>query len=198
MTVFVAATLLGLVADLASKHLVFRSLLSDPSVATQLDHLRTDPAVTELPPEAILKHLRLQHQVCPGVQLTLSTNPGVVFGWRQMPRWTVVVATFVAIGLVSWFFATAAAKVWATHVALASILGGALGNLYDRLFSAVTLPGLEPIRYQVRDFIDCSGLHYPWVFNIADALLVVGVAILALQWFIAAWRGRGASAKKGT
>ena len=71
------------------------------------------------------------------------------------------------------------------HVALAFVLAGALGNLYDRLWSQVRLPGDGVIKYEVRDFIDCSGLYYPWVFNVADVLLVVGVAMLLLHSFLA-------------
>ena len=74
----------------------------------------------------------------------------------------------------------AAAKV--LHAAIALIVAGALGNLYDRLFAVVQLKDLEPVRGQVRDFIDCSDLYYPWVFNLADMLLVLGVAVLAIVW----------------
>ena len=76
------------------------------------------------------------------------------------------------------------------HVALALILGGAIGNLYDRLFSSVALPGLAPIRRHVRDFIDCSDLHYDYIFNLADAWLVIGVVMVFLQWLADARRER--------
>jgi signal peptidase II len=100
-----------------------------------------------------------------------------------MYRGLVAAATIATILLVMYFFLTSPAKAWAVHLALAMILGGALGNLYDRLWGSVTVPGYEPIRYQVRDFIDCSSLHYPWVFNVADAWLVLGVAILLFAWW---------------
>jgi lipoprotein signal peptidase len=66
------------------------------------------------------------------------------------------------------------------------ILAGALGNLYDRLFSVVQVPapGAEPILRHVRDFIDLSQIGYKWVFNIADALLVIGVGILMILWVL--------------
>ena len=80
------------------------------------------------------------------------------------------------------------------HVALAMILGGALGNLYDRLFSRVEIPGTTAtITRQVRDFIDLSevrlklfshDLSYPWIFNLADVLLVAGVALLIVCWWV--------------
>ncbi|MDY6911123.1 MAG: signal peptidase II [Chloroflexota bacterium] len=109
----------------------------------------------------------------------------MVFG-LPMPRRIVGITTLLAVVLVFYFFATSDRSARTVHVALALILAGAVGNLYDRLFGSVTLPGVAPIRYQVRDFIDCSGLYYPWVFNVADALLVVGVAMLAVYWWLTA------------
>lgn len=52
----------------------------------------------------------------------------------------------------------------------ALIIGGALGNLHDR------------IRYgYVVDFLDFSGLMFPWVFNVADAAINIGFACLILD-----------------
>jgi lipoprotein signal peptidase len=70
-----------------------------------------------------------------------------------------------------------------------------MGNLYDRILARVVLPGGGgTIRHQVRDFIDCSEIIEWPIFNVADSLLVVGVAVLilgALGSFIAeARRGR--------
>ena len=64
---------------------------------------------------------------------------------------------------------------------LALILGGALGNLWDR----VTLG-------HVVDFLDFSGLYFPWVFNVADASINIGIALLLFD----AWR-TGRAEKKG-
>ena len=52
---------------------------------------------------------------------------------------------------------------------------------------------MDPILRNVRDFIDCSDLGYPWVFNVADVLLVIGVAILGLHWFFVDRGGHKAS-----
>ena len=40
---------------------------------------------------------------------------------------------------------------------------------------------------QVRDFLDLSDIGYPWVFNVADVLLVAGVGILMIAWAVQAW-----------
>lgn len=55
------------------------------------------------------------------------------------------------------------------------IMGGALGNLYDRVAYGYVV-----------DFLDFSGLSFPWVFNVADASINVGVACLLLD----AWQTR--------
>jgi len=172
-----AATLTG---DLVSKEWVFHSLLTDPVLQSRMaaDLARYGDTVTAR--QALHSYHR---SVCPGVAFTLSTNPGVAFG-MPMYRWIIGLATVVMIALVFYFFATSHARAWAIHIALALLLGGALGNFYDRMLAKVVVPGFEPIRFQVRDFIDCSGLHYPWIFNLADVWLVVGVGILILHWLL--------------
>ena len=176
---FLLATAAGLAADLASKHAVFTSLLRDPALLQEVHELRIrcDPQ-----PEARQLLTRFGRPAFWGVRFTLSANPGVVFGW-SMPPWTVVGATIVTVGLVGLFFATSDRTAWSAHLGLACVLGGALGNLYDRLYSRIEIPDVAPIVRNVRDFIDCSQLHYPWVFNVADMLLVAGVAMLGLHWF---------------
>jgi signal peptidase II len=169
-----------LVADLASKHYVFASMLRDPHLPRRIRQvqLASDQTLTS---GQVLRQLHLSRQVLPGVRFTIATNPGVVFG-LPMPRWAVLATTAITIALVTFFFAGSHPNAWFTHTAMACILSGAMGNLYDRMFSEVALPGMEPIRRQVRDFIDCSQLHYYSVFNLADALLVIGAAMLVLHW----------------
>ena len=182
--VFVTTAALALTADLVTKHWAFHSLLAEQeSLSAQVQAVQVKyEQADRLPPSTrrILQELHLSRPVMPGVKLTLSTNPGVVFG-LPMPRALVLAATVIVLGVVGWFFATSDATQRCLHAALGLILAGALGNQYDRLFSVVRLPGVDPIRYEVRDFIDCSGLYYPWVFNVADALLVVGVAAIILH-----------------
>lgn len=187
---FVLIALGGLAADLLTKHYVFQSLLDQPLPSWRVQDARQRLRARgsgEPRPHEVLGQIGIHRPLLGGVNLTLSTNPGVVFG-LPMPRWAVGGLTVAAIAMVGFLFATGPKKAWAVHSSLALILAGALGNLYDRLFSEVKLPGLEPIRYHVRDFVDCSALHYPWVFNVADVLLVVGLAMLVLRWSVTEWR----------
>jgi signal peptidase II len=188
---FVALAVSGLAADLLTKHYVFESLLNDPELQARAQLRRQAGAHDETPETVRVVLHAFQRPLCPGVNLTLSTNPGVVFGWA-MPPWAVIVSTLLTVALVGWFFAMSDRRALAMHLAMALILAGALGNLYDRLFSSVAPLGMEPIRRNVRDFIDCSQLHYPWVFNIADVLLVVGVGIIAFHWILGARREKKA------
>lgn len=187
---FLVLAILAAGADLWTKHLAFERLLDNPSIEERVKSVfgGTPPAdTTPQTTHQVLRHLHITHNVCFGLSFTLSTNPGVVFGVNWLPMWTVNLITIFMIVLVTVFFATSERRHYWLHVALALILGGAVGNLYDRLASSVSLPNLPPIRYHVRDFIDCSDLAYRWIFNVADAWLVIGVGMILVYWL---WTGR--------
>lgn len=184
--------------DLYSKHAVFEQLIQPQELTSQIESIRAynpehpiDAGFTR----AVLSRLHISRPVCFGLSLTISTNPGIVFGIDAIPRWVVNAVTVLAMIFVGVYFVVSPRRNGWLHVALALILGGAIGNLYDRLFSEVTLPGLPPVVGHVRDFIDCSDLHYNYVFNLADAYLVIGVGIIFLQWVIESHRAKKANAK---
>jgi signal peptidase II len=112
--------------------------------------------------------------------LKLVYNPGIAFG-IELGWWLILIAVAAGIVLVVWLFLASGRSAVCYHIGLGLILAGALGNLVDRL--------REP--WQVRDFIDFS--FWP-TFNVADALLCVGVGLVGL-WIL---RGRagGASEEK--
>lgn len=113
--------------------------------------------------------------VVPGVlDLRLTTNTGAVFGMARGARWIFIGVSVIAVGVIVVLFARSRADAWVRHVAYALILAGALGNLYDRVRFAA-----------VRDMLHLfpgTGL-WPWIFNVADAVLMIGVGLILLITF---------------
>jgi signal peptidase II len=104
------------------------------------------------------------------IRWTLQRNPGAAFGiFRRAPALFTVLAILIAAAIV---VAAPRVRDRLNGIALGLVLGGALGNLGDRLFRP---PG--PFRGRVIDFIDFR--VWP-TFNLADAAVVVGAILLAL------------------
>jgi lipoprotein signal peptidase len=201
VAIFLGIAILAAGSDLISKAAVFDWLLSRPQTVSKVQQIIDDPRVeVRSTPEftrVVLQKAHISDRVSWGLSFTLSTNPGVVFGFDRLPRWIVNVFTAAAVVIILGLFAASPRGQTWLHVALALILGGAAGNLYDRLFSCVALPGLDtPICTHVRDFIDCSDVGYHWIFNLADAWLVVGVIMIAIHWIREGYAEAKAKKKK--
>jgi signal peptidase II len=117
------------------------------------------------------------------LHLTMVWNRGVSFGLLRaevdLTRWALAVfSVAVAVFLAIW---ARRAERGLSATALGLIIGGALGNVIDRVrFGAVA------------DFIDVSRLWFPWVFNLADAAISCGVALLLLDMLLQERQGGGA------
>jgi signal peptidase II len=118
------------------------------------------------------------------LDLKLTLNRGAVFGLGQGGRWFFILVTVVAMAVIVLLFCRSHSSQWLFHAALGLILAGALGNLYDRLlFGAVRdmlylFPGVNlPFGWR---WPGGSRELYPWIFNIADAALCVGVTLIML------------------
>lgn len=107
----------------------------------------------------------------PVLSFTYITNTGVAFGlFPQLGDFFTILALVVVAAMV-FFQRSIPPDDWLLHIALGFQVGGALGNLADRLF-----------RGSVVDFLDFN--FWPlqnWaVFNLADAAIVSGVSLLVL------------------
>jgi signal peptidase II len=102
-------------------------------------------------------------------QLRFTTNPGGAFGLFGRATWLFVGASFVVIVII--LIASRRPPSLTGAMALGLVLGGALGNLTDRL---VRGPGFSG---EVVDFLDFR--VWP-VFNVADSCIVIGAALLLL------------------
>ena len=98
-------------------------------------------------------------------------NPGSAMGLFPVGRWVLVGVSVAATVFLAWLYRTTDPALRLRRAAMAAILGGALGNLVDRVF----YDGL------VVDFIDVGlGTHRFYTFNVADMGVSVGGAILFL------------------
>ena len=119
------------------------------------------------------------------LRFTLVANNGVSFGFFQSQapwtRWTLAAFSLaVTIGLAVW---AQRSERWYTALTLGLIMGGAVGNLIDRV-----------TRGAVVDFVDVQALHFPWIFNLADSAISVGVALLLIESLFAPTVPRNAKA----
>lgn len=113
----------------------------------------------------------------PWLNLILAHNTGAAFsllnhagGWQQ---WLFGgIAIVVSIVILIWLYSLQAKDIW-TAIGLSLILGGALGNLIDRIY-----------RGFVVDFIDFHVQQWHWpVFNVADSAICIGAFILVVTVF---------------
>lgn len=165
----------------------------------------------------------------------LSLNAGALFGIGSGKSVLFITASLAALLFVVYLFSGTARDQRALHIALALILSGAMGNLYDRAMnrydralvagsdraivgtvvptedeSILTIRPwyhddgviriaradlVEPVQRVgvVRDFLHLipefrGKALWPWVFNVADALLVAGVALLLIGYWRTAKR----------
>jgi signal peptidase II len=110
-------------------------------------------------------------EISPIFDLTYVQNRGASFGMLAggmasrilLSTISIAIATMMVVwlGRLKRRFAAAGASL---------IIGGAIGNLYDRVSYGYVV-----------DFLDFSGLMFPWVFNVADAAINVGFACLILD-----------------
>jgi signal peptidase II len=110
-------------------------------------------------------------------------NTGAAFGMLQ--GYNLIfsgLAILVSLGII-YFFPKVPAKDWPLRVAMCLQFGGAVGNLIDRIMHG-----------QVTDFISVSTFA---VFNVADASISVGVAVLLVGiWLMDGWPKRKAAASE--
>jgi signal peptidase II len=128
----------------------------------------------------IMQTMRL-HESIPVVaeffSLTYIRNPGAAFGLLASSGQTFRLIFFgltsvFALGLLGMIFFRLRQDDWIGQLSIAGILGGAIGNLLDR------------VRFgEVIDFLDfyVNGYHWP-AFNVADAAISVGVFFLILHF----------------
>ncbi len=130
----------------------------------------------------ITTHLAPGHniQIIPGVfALSHVYNTGAAFSLfaeslsPHAVRYALIAFSILAAIVVLGMIARVGRTLSATGIALGLILGGAIGNLYDRV----------KLSYVI-DFLQVKIIHYHWPdFNVADSAIVVGACLLLLEIF---------------
>jgi signal peptidase II len=153
---------LGLSADLLSKQVAF-----DRLGVQWFDDAAGVPQVRSEGYELIPNYLMLQAHV----------NYGAVFGIGQGARVLFIVVSALALTLLGYLFARSGTQRF-YQILIGMLLAGVLGNLYDRVVYGYVrdllymLPGWQWSDLYGR--LPASEI-FPWIFNIADSLLCVGV-----------------------
>jgi signal peptidase II len=119
------------------------------------------------------------HVVIPGLLNLIHThNPGVAFSMfanahSPAVRFVLVLFSLVVIVFLFWLLAAERAGGRAGQIGMALIIGGAVGNVLDRI-----------TRNGVTDFIDLhAGSHHWPTFNVADSAIVIGAALVLMELF---------------
>jgi len=171
---FFLVCLVGLGLDLWAKNYAFAHL-ADPRAT-----------LTDLRP-AVIKFI-------PGwIHFEITTNHGAVFGVGQGQKPLFLAVSVIAIVFLSYLFATSKRQRF-YQVILGMLLAGVLGNMYDRIvFGYVrdmihALPGWKwPGAWQIPLINYPGGARevFPFIFNVADILLCVGVGLMIIYSLIA-------------
>ena len=106
------------------------------------------------------------------VQLTYTRNSGVAFGLGAGTHFPFYLFSVAAAAVILWLFLRGRVRRRSHQIALALVLGVALGNLVDRVTTGLVV-----------DFILLSWKQWDFpVFNVADSAVTVGVLLFALTW----------------
>jgi len=155
------------------RHIYFFLLLALAGFVAIFDHVTKKFIVHHLPPGRA-------HDVIPGLlRITHVVNIGAAFSFLadtaspDLVRKGLILFSVAAVLIVGTMLLRSCNCLSKTCIALALILGGAIGNLYDRV-----------VYHYVIDFIDVHIGPYHWPdFNFADSAIVIGACLLVLEIF---------------
>ncbi len=125
------------------------------------------------------------------IRLTYTENPGIAFGIEIGDKLYVTILALIAVVVIFLYLYRVRNGSFAVRFSLGMILGGAIGNLIDRVFYGVIFNYGKLFHGKVVDFIDIDffdinlfGYHIDrWpIFNIADASVTIGVLILLFAY----------------
>ena len=130
----------------------------------------------------------IRYEILPFFDVVMVWNYGISYGllWStsSLSRWLLVCAAISVTGFLVWWLRSVKDFMLASAIGL--IIGGALGNVIDRIAYGA-----------VADFFLFHAFGYNWyVFNIADIAVVGGVALMALDLALTEYRAKFGGAKE--
>ena len=129
--------------------------------------------------DLISKHYSFQidKNIIPGfISFKYAQNTGAAYSMFSNSTTFLIIISIIAIAFLSIYTCISKNESIFFHVSLGLILGGAIGNLFDRVFFGY-----------VRDFIKLDFVNFP-IFNLADSFLTIGVSLLFLHYLIEIFR----------
>jgi signal peptidase II len=117
--------------------------------------------------------------IAPYARIVHWQNTGAAFGIGQNLSWVFTILAFIVIGAIIYYFPQVDRSNWLIRIALGMQMGGALGNLIDRLTQEM----------HVTDFVSVGRFA---VWNVADACIFVGTLILILGVWLDERKANGA------
>ncbi len=179
------ATLLGVLAlglclDLGAKRWSFEVVAGTPVVLDR-QAILANPLWNPIPPHPGVHALGANL-----LDFRLVINRGAVFGVASNQRFFFIAFTVAAVGAGLLVFARwTSGRSHLAHVAIGLILAGGIGNLYDRIRFAVVRDFLHLLpEYKLPfgwNWPGGSTEVFPWVFNTADVMLLLGMGSLMLH-----------------
>lgn len=172
---FFGVAIVGLAIDLVTKVWAFNALMVQ---------------MYRLPSGRIEVDSKTAHFIPDWLHFQVTVNHGAVFGLGQGQRPMFLIVSLLAIGFLSYLFSTSgttrASKIY--QIICGVLLAGVLGNMYDRIAYGyvrdmiLALPDWKwPGMWQI-PLIEYPGdvqrAVFPWIFNVADVLLCVGVFLM--------------------
>ena len=181
--VLLATFAVALALDLWSKEWAFRTVADRP-VQLRYEDIAGNPSyslpwhagIRAIPPDLLDFRLVLNH--------------GAVFGIGQGRGALFIAFTVLAVGTALWVFGRhTSSRSHMSHVGLALVLAGGIGNMVDRVSVGAVRDFLHMFPRRELPF----GLHwpggsdewFPWVFNVADMELIAGMCLLMLAVHLA-------------
>jgi len=132
--------------------------------------LAVDQATKQIALDLFQPHMRVP--VLPVLDLTLAWNRGVsfgMFGGGGVPAWAFILVSLAISAVLFWQMARS--ETWLAKVGFGLIVGGAIGNVIDRLIYGAVV-----------DFILLYWREWSWpVFNVADTAITCGVALILID-----------------